>query len=84
MPYKLISQAIRLKSCGKLIVTNFTLSDIKSIENRQVSRAQFMNNLFSIFGWVDRCFFLGNQPLNFTQNWLPDKLSGHLGRPDDR
>ena len=29
-------------------------------------------------------FSSGNQPLNFTQNWLPDKISGRLGRPDDR
>ena len=45
-------------SCGKLIVTNFTLSDIKTIENHQVSRALFMINLFFIFSWVVSWFFL--------------------------
>ena len=68
-------------SWGKLIIINFTLSDI---DKTKPSVLFYMINLFSIFGGLSVVFSPGNQPLNITKNWLSGKLFGRLGRPDNR
>ena len=58
-------------SSGKLLLTSHYRTLTK--QNRHVGQVLCMVNLFSIFGWVVRCFSLDNQPLNSV-------LLVHLGR----
>ena len=70
-------------NCGKLIIVNFTLlSDIDNRKPLSESLAAYVIHFFFLAG-VSVLFSSGNQPLHFTKNYSPSKLSGRLGRRDD-